>query len=127
MPVYVTKQLEKYKHEVSKRPQYAPYPSAPKKYGASTQETIKIYDSKPAGLEVINHVHKIFSIILYYARSVEPTILMELSTLASEQANAAVQTIKNLHQLLDYLGTHPYATIRYYASDMILDLQSDAS
>ena len=70
MPGYITKQLKKYKHEVSKRPQYAPYPSAPKKYGASTQEPIKIYDSKTSGPEVINHVQKIFLIILYYARSV---------------------------------------------------------
>jgi hypothetical protein len=30
-------------------------------------------------------------------------------------------------KLLDYLATHPDATIRYYASDMILHIHSDAS
>jgi hypothetical protein len=30
-------------------------------------------------------------------------------------------------QLLDYLATHPDATIRYHASDMILHIHSDAS
>ena len=41
MPGYVTKQLKKYKHEVSKRPQHEPYPLAPYKYGAAAQEPIK--------------------------------------------------------------------------------------
>jgi hypothetical protein len=31
------------------------------------------------------------------------------------------------NQLLDYLTTYPYATIRYHASDMILHINSDAS
>jgi hypothetical protein len=31
------------------------------------------------------------------------------------------------NQLLDYLETHPDATIRYHASDMILIIHSDAS
>ena len=103
--------MQKYQHEISKRPQHAPYPSAPKKYGAAAQETIKIDDSKPAGPEVINCVHKIVGSILYYARSVGPAILVALSTLASEKSKATAQTIKNLHQLIDYLGTHPDATI----------------
>ncbi len=30
-------------------------------------------------------------------------------------------------QLLDYLATHPNATIRYHASDMIMNVHSDAS
>jgi hypothetical protein len=31
------------------------------------------------------------------------------------------------NQLLNYLATHPDATIRYHASDMILHIHSDAS
>ena len=54
-------------------------------------------------------------------------MIMALSILSSEQAIATAQTIKNIHQLLDYLGTHPDSTIPYYASDMILNFHSDAS
>ena len=32
-----------------------------------------------------------------------------------------------IKQLLDYVATHPNARIRYVASDMILNLHSDAS
>ena len=100
---------------------------APKKYGAAAQEPIKTDGSKPVGPEVINRVHKIFRSLLYYAISVDPTIIVSLSTLAIKQAKVTTQTIKNLHQLIDYLVTHPYANIRYYASNMIINVQSDVS
>ena len=35
--------------------------------------------------------------------------------------------MKRVHQLLDYMETHPKVVIRYYASDMILNIHSDAS
>ena len=35
--------------------------------------------------------------------------------------------MKIVHQLLDYMATHPKAIIRFRASDMILKIHSDAS
>ena len=32
-----------------------------------------------------------------------------------------------IRQLLDYLATHPDATVRFHASDMVLNIHSDAS
>jgi hypothetical protein len=55
------------------------------------------------------------------------TVLMALSTIASEQATATKQTIANTEQLLNYLATHPDATMRFSASDMILNIHADAS
>jgi hypothetical protein len=65
--------------------------------------------------------------ILYYARAVNLTVLMALSTIASEQAKGTESTMEKTKQLLDYLATHPDATIRFHASDMILNIHSDAS
>ena len=127
IPGCITKKLQKYKHEILKRPQHAPYPSAPKKYGAAALKSIKPDDSKPAGPEGINRLQKIVRRIFYYAISVDSTILMELATLAIEQSKVTAQTINNLHQLLKFLGTHPDAKIQYYASNMILKVHSDAS
>ena len=59
----------------------------------------------------MNHVQKIVKIILYNAGSIDTTNLVALSPLASEKSKATTQTIKNLHQFLDYLVTHPDATI----------------
>ena len=52
---------------------------------------------------------------------------MALSAIAGEQANATEKTERTVKQLLDYLSTHSDATIRYRASDMVLNIHSDAS
>jgi hypothetical protein len=64
---------------------------------------------------------------LYYARAVDPIVLMPLNDIATEQTKATEKTQAATNQLLDYLATHPDATIIYHASDMILHIHSDAS
>ena len=61
--------------------QHSPYPAAPKTYGKAAQETMPPDESPNVGPDVITHVHTNFRSILYYARSVDPTI----STLENEQ------------------------------------------
>ena len=55
------------------------------------------------------------------------TILHALSAIASEQAKPTKKTIERINQLLDYMATHPDAVVRFYSSDMMLNLHSDAS
>ena len=55
------------------------------------------------------------------------SVFVDLSTIASEQAKATKTTLKNVHQVLYYLSTNMYATIRFHASDMVLNIYSDAS
>jgi hypothetical protein len=64
---------------------------------------------------------------LYYARAVDPTVLMPLNDIATEQTKATEKTQAATNQMLDYLATHPDATIRHHASDMVLHIHSDAS
>jgi hypothetical protein len=52
---------------------------------------------------------------------------MPLNDIATEQTKAMEETQSANNQMLDYLATHPDATIRYHASDMILHIHSDAS
>jgi hypothetical protein len=52
---------------------------------------------------------------------------MPLNDIATEQTKATEKTQATTNQLLDYLATHPDATIRYHASYMILHIHSDAS
>ena len=86
-----------------------------------------IDDSPPATPEEITCTQSIVGSILYYARCVDLTVLAALSTIAAEQAKATKNTIKNTNQLLNYLATHLDATMRFHASDMILNIHSDAS
>jgi hypothetical protein len=65
--------------------------------------------------------------LLYYARAVDPALIMPINVLASEQSNATEVTTDKVIKLLNYCNTHPETKIRYYASAMILHIHSDAS
>lgn len=54
-------------------------------------------------------------------------MLVALGTIAEQQAKGTEQTFDAITQLLNYATTHPNASIRYHASDMILHIDSDAS
>jgi hypothetical protein len=51
---------------------------------------------------------------------------MALSTIMGDQAEGRESMMKKCKQLLDYLATHPDATVRFHASNMILNVHSDA-
>ncbi len=72
-------------------------------------------------------MQKIVGSILYYARAVDLTVLMALSTIASEQTKGTEKTLEKAYQLLDYLVSHPNAKVQFCASDMIMNIHSDAS
>ena len=127
MPGYIKRLLTKYNHDKPKTPVHSPYPIAPRKYGKATQDPVPTDESPSAGPEGVKFVQQVVGSILYYGRGVDATNLTALSTLGSQQTQATEQTVKNTKHLLDYLATHPDARIRYHASDMILNVHSDAS
>ncbi len=55
------------------------------------------------------------------------TVLMALSTILTEQTKATTKTMSRCRQLLDYLAANSDAKVRYHASDMVLNIRSDAS
>jgi hypothetical protein len=52
---------------------------------------------------------------------------MPLNDIATEQTKSTENTLSAEDQLLDYMATHPDATIRYHKSYMILHIHNDAS
>jgi len=54
-------------------------------------------------------------------------MLVAINTIASQQSKATESTIAATTQLLNYCATHPDATVRFSASNMILHIVSDAS
>eukprot|EP00804_Cyclotella_cryptica_P006559 CCRYP_012819-RA/>CCRYP_012819-RA protein AED:0.29 eAED:0.29 QI:0/0/0/1/0.33/0/4/0/407 len=112
MPGYIKKVLQRFRHECSKH-QHSPYQCAPKQYGKAAQLPLPPDDSPPLDKPGITHIQQIIGAILCYARCVDITILMTLSTIAHEQARATRRTNLSVTQLLDYCATHPDATIRF--------------
>jgi hypothetical protein len=54
------------------------------------------------------------------------TILLALNASAGAQAVPTKKTLKRVHQLLDYMATNPNAIVRFWASDMVLNVHTDA-
>eukprot|EP00804_Cyclotella_cryptica_P026973 CCRYP_019724-RA/>CCRYP_019724-RA protein AED:0.30 eAED:0.43 QI:0/0/0/1/0/0/5/0/439 len=67
------------------------------------------------------------SALLFYACAVDNTVLLSLSAIVSEQANLTQLTNKRCNNLLDYCASHPNAIVCFRASNMILNIHSNAS
>ncbi len=64
---------------------------------------------------------------MYYAQAVDMTVLAALSIIAINQTKATKRTMEQCIQLLDYLSSNQNARVRFHASDMVLNIHSDAS
>jgi hypothetical protein len=127
MPGYIAAALHKFQHPKLNRAQHAPHKWNEPIYGAKIQLADPIDQSEPLPPEGIKRVQQITGTLLYYARAVDPTMLVALGTIAAQQSHGTAATADAIVQLLDYCATHPDSTIRYRASDMILRIHSDAS
>jgi hypothetical protein len=126
-PGYIKDALHKYHHPVPKCPQYAPYNWTVPAYGQRIQHAPIPDASPPITTQEITSDQGILGTLLYNVRTVDPTLLSPLSSLASQLSTATTVTMDTVSHLLDYCSTHPESTIRYYASDMQLKIHSDAS
>jgi Reverse transcriptase (RNA-dependent DNA polymerase) len=127
MPGYVHKALQRFEHKHPLDPQHAPHAPKPIKYGEKIQYTEDIDTAPPIAPDRVKRLQQIVGTFLYYARAIDSTMLVTLGTLASQQTKATLKTEKAITQFLDYAATNPEASIRYYPSDMILNIHSDAS
>jgi hypothetical protein len=126
MPGYITNVLNKFQHDAPKHRQHTPPKYVTPIYGAKTQYATR-NETPLLSAKQCTSIQHITGSVLYYARAVDPTVLMPLNDIATEQTKATGKTQAAENQLLDYLTTHPDTTIRYHKSDMILHIHSDAS
>jgi hypothetical protein len=127
MPGYIKKKLQEYEHVSPRRVQTCPYSPEPKKFGTEAQSPLPPDATPKLNESGIKKVQQIVGSILYYARAVDMTVLMALSSIAVEQTKATETTLLRCVQLLDYLACNAEAKVRFHASDMILNIHSDAS
>ncbi len=109
-----------------KKPRHCLYTSAPKQYGDEAQAPLPVDISLKLSNKEIKEIQRVNGSILYYVQAVDITVLMALSSIASKQTQGMTNTMAKAKQLLYYLAMHPNATIRFRASDMVLNIPSDA-
>jgi hypothetical protein len=126
MPGYVSNILRKFQHDSPKHPQHTPSRCVTPVYGAKTQYAMKD-KTPPFTAQQSLTIQKVTGSVLYFARTVDPTFLTPHNDIVTEQTKVAEKTQAATNQILDYLATHPDATIRYHASDMVLHIHSDTS
>jgi hypothetical protein len=61
--------------------------------------------------EDVNRLQQLRGTLLYYARAVDPTLIMPVNVLASEQTRATADTADKIIKLLNYCTTHPESNI----------------
>jgi hypothetical protein len=126
MPGYVSNVLSKIQHDAPKHTQHTSSRYVTPVYGAKTRYATKD-ETPPLTAQQCLTKQKVTRSTLYYARAVEPAVSIPLNDIATEQTKANEKTQAATNKLLVYLATHPDATIRYHASDMILHIHSDSS
>jgi hypothetical protein len=127
MPGYIKAALHKYQHPAPTRPEHAPHKWNPPVYRAKAQYVEDDNNSPALSAKDVNKLQQLTDTLLYYARAVDPTLIMPINVLASEQTKATSDTADKFIKLINYCTTHPETKIRYHASDMILYIHSDAS
>ena len=126
MPGYIAKALQRFGHEHPRRLQNSPHSHVVPTYGAKAQYVEADEVSTPLDKEGQKYIQAVTGTLLYYSRAVDPTILVALNAIATQQAAPTTKTMERVQQLLDYCASQEEAIITYHASDMVLAVHSDA-
>jgi hypothetical protein len=126
LPGYVHNGLKAVNFTPSAKPVHSPGGFVRPQYGATTQLN-DIDTSLSVSAEATKLIQKKLGIFNWYLRVTDPTFKVRFSQLGSEQAHATEQTEASVEYVLNYLYNYPNASLVFYASDMKLYVESDAS
>ena len=126
MPGYCDEALRRFQHECVKWTDQ-PHKHVIPTYGATIQYAKDEDNTEKLGAAATKFIQQVTGTFLYYARAVDATMLVALSAIASEQASPTKQTMEKTKKFLDYVASHPDAILTYSASNMVLNVHSDAS
>ena len=126
MPEYVKNGLVRFAHKLRKLT-HRPHKHTLTVYGRTIQHAKEEDRSPLLDKERKKNVQQVTGTFLYYARAVDPTMLVVLSAIASCHSAPTENTMEKTLFFLDYAAPHPDAIFTYVASDMILNIHSDAS
>ena len=129
MPKYIKSLLHKLQYSPQKYPQYSPHHYEPIIYGRKGHQQMATKPSSEPTLpkDQIRYVQSVVGSLLYYARAIDSTLLPALNDISKNQANPTQSTLDKCQRVLDYVNTYQHVTVRYYASDMILNIDTDAA
>ena len=126
VPGYIGAEVICFVHKIPTKRQDSPYPRDLVKYGKKTQYAKASYDTPLLENKIKKYTQSVNSTLLYIGRSVNWTLIVPLSAIASQQAKPNTEKMKRTKQILDYVSTQDEAILTYTASNMLLAAHSDA-
>jgi hypothetical protein len=126
VPGYVPSALGRLQHLAPSDPQVAPHKWSQPAYGQKLQ-LAPINESPSLNKSGAKYVQSCVGSFLYYARALDSTMLPAINEIGTAQSSPTQNTLGACKILMDYAATYPNAIIRYFASDMILHVDSDAA
>ena len=127
MPGYIQEALQRFSHPTPSKSQDSPFKWSRPIFGQKIQYAPDEDCTPLLNTKDTKRVQQVVGTLLYYARAIDNTMLPALNDIASNQASPTQHTAREITQLLDYATSHPDATIKFTASDMVLHIHSDAS
>jgi hypothetical protein len=126
MPNYVQKALKLFQHKAGKL-QHAPYQSAPVQYGAKEQYAMQESKAPLLDNKAKQVIQQVCGKFLFLGRAVNSTLLCLISAIVSQSSKPTEDTMQQTLQLLDYLALQEDTVLFYHASNMVLEVHSNAS
>jgi hypothetical protein len=93
MPIYIKEALHKYQHPAPTYPEHAPHQWNPTVYGAKTQYIEDTQENPALSPKYVTHLQQLGGTLIYYARAVEPPLIMLVNVLASEQTRTTTANL----------------------------------
>ena len=122
---HIKKVLQRFQHIPTKK-RKSPHHAPQIMYGRKEQIVQQPNNQPALSKSAQKHVQQVVGTLLYYALTIDLTMLMALGSISSQQNEPTSKTMSEITWLLDYCATNPDAKIRYKASDMTLWVSSDA-
>jgi hypothetical protein len=107
MPGCIKAALHKCQHPSPTRPEHAPHQLNPPVYGAKTHYVEDKQDIPALSPKDVSCLRQLGGTLLYYARAVDPMLIMPVNVLDSEHTGATAATAKKNIKLLNYCTMNP--------------------
>ena len=127
MPGYVHRALARFNHTKPTRFQHSLHRWNKPAYGRRVQYANDNDKSEKLDAKGKKLIQAIVGSFLYYGRALETPTLVALNDIGRQQAIPTKNTLKETEWLMDFLSHHPDAKIRFFAGNMQLAVDSDAS
>jgi hypothetical protein len=120
--------LKRFAFTVPKRRIDTPIAYAPPEYGRRGPQWTDPPSQAPAlSTEQVSRVRQIVGVALYYARSIDPLLLLAVNRIATGLAAPTTTLLRSIDRLVGYMAQHQGAVVTFCPSAMKLMAHTDAS